>query len=597
MYDVPYAVKKALRKGFKRKEYKILVLNDDGTTDFIIDNDTLVSESVNIDERMCSGDRLKFGLCEGSTIEFQYFNHGNIHGRRLQISLRVKYATNTWYSIPMGFFEVDACSLQMSTGIYKATAYNKLQSKYLDAEAKNEVKTLVEAGAFGQTGSITMYMLLERMLNGYHVTPDPVQKIEQTFTLTPVDYTLEEISLFAPTYPYPMVTQKMYWFNLNLSYTFQLNTIDDYYRVTLNLWDMATRTRYSVDTISSLTQYWFMFPGMGVPMKLNEAIELMDEVALDRSYGDFFYGTVKITRADDHTKTLFYNRLQTFTEPGFPEDIVEPNNEDYANCYQIVYSVPVYVVVDTTPPTVTMQQLTNNYNNKYGSVNLGKIYNIILSDADMYTITSSDVENIDNVTLRDLQSAVFEMQCQYGQLNRKTDLFRGVELNQGGLLPRDNLYPANDLYPSGQSHIFPSTYSKLWTDTGGEQSFRYLIITYKTTEIVDGQEQEVEKTLQRTVNANGTTNYNMSDNWLFRNLIWDAEDVGAYADAMVLKMKDITWFPFEMWCAGLPYLETGDALEIVDREGNTHISYILNRQLKGIHNLQDTFINGELDVF
>ena len=89
----------------------------------------------------------------------------------------------------------------------------------------------------------------------------------------------------------------------------------------------------------------------------------------------------------------------------------------------------------------------------------------------------------------------------------------------------------------------------------------------------------------------------MSDNWVFRNLIWTASDVGDYADAMVLKMKDIRWFPFELWGAGLPHIETGDAIEITDKNGNTHTSYVLTRTLDGIQDLQDTFINGELDVF
>ena len=88
----------------------------------------------------------------------------------------------------------------------------------------------------------------------------------------------------------------------------------------------------------------------------------------------------------------------------------------------------------------------------------------------------------------------------------------------------------------------------------------------------------------------------MSDNWLFKNLVWSDADVGDYADAMVLKMQNISWFPFEMWCAGLPYLETGDELEITNSEG-TYTSYVLQRQLNGIQNLQDTFIDGELDIF
>lgn len=136
-------------------------------------------------------------------------------------------------------------------------------------------------------------------------------------------------------------------------------------------------------------------------------------------------------------------------------------------------------------------------------------------------------------------------------------------------------------------------YSKLWADEGNVQKWRNLIITYKG---LDENNQEKEFTLQRQINADGTEDYNMSDNWLFKNLVWAAADVGDYADAMVSKMRDVTWFPFEMWCAGLPYIETGDELEISIGE-STYISYILQRQLKGIQNLQDTFINGTLDIF
>jgi 3-dehydroquinate synthase class II len=52
-----------------------------------------------------------------------------------------------------------------------------------------------------------------------------------------------------------------------------------------------------------------------------------------------------------------------------------------------------------------------------------------------------------------------------------------------------------------------------------------------------------------------------------------------------------------MWASGLPYLETGDEIEIVDRQGQTHTSYVLKRTLEGIQNLQDTYENGIVDVF
>ena len=88
----------------------------------------------------------------------------------------------------------------------------------------------------------------------------------------------------------------------------------------------------------------------------------------------------------------------------------------------------------------------------------------------------------------------------------------------------------------------------------------------------------------------------MDNNWLFKNLVWTEEQVEEYADAMAAKMQPITWFPFEMWAAGLPYIETGDAIEIILGE-DTYTSYILRRILKGIQNLQDTYIDGTLEIF
>jgi hypothetical protein len=119
--------------------------------DFTINNDNLVKESVKIDERMCSDDNLKFGLCEGSSLEFQAFDIENITGKRIQAFVDVKYPVYIYdydettnkttksetieeCSIPMGWYDVQETSRQASTGIRKVSAYNKLKSDYLDAD-------------------------------------------------------------------------------------------------------------------------------------------------------------------------------------------------------------------------------------------------------------------------------------------------------------------------------------------------------------------------------------------------------------------------------------------------------------------------------
>ena len=167
MLNVPIAVKKALKEGTHKKNYRFVVLNDDGTADFTIDNDTLVAESVMIDERMATGSELKFGLCEGSSLEFQYFDHDNIRGRQLQVFIDVEYGEEEPYAIPMGFFTVKSCSMQFSTGIFKATCYNKLMSDYLDAKAND-----ILLNSYETTSNVLLADISRLLLDDYQIKND-----------------------------------------------------------------------------------------------------------------------------------------------------------------------------------------------------------------------------------------------------------------------------------------------------------------------------------------------------------------------------------------------------------------------------------------
>ena len=134
-----------------------------------IDNNTLVKEQVNFDERMCSDETIKFGLCEGTTLEFQYFDNPNITGKKIKAYVDVQYRdadkSLKWYTIPMGYFDVKECSYQMSTGIRKCSAYNKLMSSYLDQKANEMIEE-----AFGFTDEVYIIDILEYLLNGYGIT-------------------------------------------------------------------------------------------------------------------------------------------------------------------------------------------------------------------------------------------------------------------------------------------------------------------------------------------------------------------------------------------------------------------------------------------
>lgn len=735
MIDVPIQVKDALREGRLRKNYRFQVLNDDGTVDFTIANDNLVSESVNIDERMCSGDKIKYGLCEGSSLEFQYFGKENITGRQLKVfvdvehedesaytytdveefprfdpvtittpghykvysavegvsfevyltrgskttgfdsvatedgaeivlgelksgdSLELTWGSMFWtapmlqvgtaapYAIPMGYFTVKNCSRQASTGIIKAVCYNKLQSDYLDAKANDEILAL-----FGDNNKYVIDVL-RALLNGFEIDKREYSEIPDVSTypdtesrasyFSPFRYTTMKgdqgpFSAFLATQlPHPATTSSNMYLEGSAflyEYIFQgstlhkpvkidvdmlINQLDENIAIFLQnclnkvnanvsgnvLWDRL-RSMRGLETLTPSANLLGYFCNVVIEFEDNShkiygnTVKNADGTFLDLNNTTFLNVSKVYLLTPEYV--IFGNHLSSGSEGGFIDENIDATlvgwGENKVYCYG---SDRIYSYEDAsgnvhTRVPYTTPKMPNGSNIQRNTLKNCFVVKAIMegtSDADFITINPT---SISEVTLRELQSAVYETEAQFGQLSRETDLFSGVELNRSRLLPADTLYPDNALYPGGAAEsAFRSLYSKLWADEGNVRKWRYLIITYKG---LDENQQEKDFTLQRTVNADGTDDYNCSDNWLFRNLIWTAADIGTYADAMVLKMQDITWFPFEMWCAGLPYLETGDEIEI-PLGTETYTSYILQRQLKGIQNLQDTYINGTLDIF
>ena len=598
MIDVPVEVKDALREGRLRKNYRVVVLNADGTEDFTIDNDTLVSESVSIDERMCSGDTIKFGLCEGSSLEFQYFNHENITDRQVQVFCDVEYGADEPYSIPMGFFTVKNCSRQASTGIIKVTAYNKLQSEYLDAKA-NDLIELVDTDTDNKD-VVSVYAIQEQLLNDYQIkeadgTPTTIVP-GQSNTLSFIDSGFTFKVNGSSTNYYPIIGWKERGITVPEGKKLKISALTKYITKLNsqleNLWqdirDNCQNAETVISNLKSNTSFqvvcgidvgFHAYSG-SVPNPHYELRPLITEVASSTITA----GRCLITNVYTLEELSAINN-QLKVRGLIKDSMYFTNVHSVCFCYitqfggsksSTSFSDPIYVF-DEQDVAFEDDDFVSAY------------YDI--SDSEKIQL---NIRDIPDITLRELVAANYELNCQFGQLSRTTDLFSGVELNHSRLLPADSLYPDNALYPDGaQESAFRSQYSKLWADEGNIHKWRYLIITYKG---LDGDGNETEYALQRTVNNDGTDNYNCSDNWLFRNLVWTAEQIGEYADAMVAKMQDITWFPFEMWCAGLPYLETGDEIEI-PLGNQTYTSYILQRQLKGIQNLQDTYINGTLDIF
>lgn len=642
----------------------------------VIDNDSLVAESVKFDERMCSGDTLKFGLCEGTSLEFQYFDKPDIMGKRLEALLDVQYIPDTkswgevyeftnynteyifgaagdyklvipeyqgfnityihngvtttdqyfpvgsveevalndrqvgdkiitsgtlytfslqkydffpvWYNdIPMGFFTVAKCPQQYSTGIFKVTAYNKLMSNYLDAKANLAIEDIASTGIAGVGQTVNVGLILDKLLSDYSV-----QRAEHTLEGT-WSYSLPE----SDTSIYQNVTSSGTLLTDYLHVMYATITFTPTSWDTLNVYRaLALCSDLYLDTFAYLPSENLMDYYMSGGLKWATLYNIFN-FGLAKDGTDVLYGIGSEVHLKVGSGVYYQDMTINVNESrGLGKVVTNWGTNSISNGFEV--KIPVYFKVfpvetyywdqddiDTATARVT-DLLSKNYFYYEEAAQ---------SDLERKRITLADAEGLADVTLRDLQSAVFESQCQYGQLSRTTDLFEGIELNHSALYPADDLYPADNLYPNGTSErTVKSGYSKLWSEAGNVQSWKNLIITWAGLD-----ENNIKTTYESSyvVNADGTQDYVMDDNWMLNNLTWTQADIDSYAATMVSKMQPISWFPFELWGAGLPYLEVGDQIEIVDPDNNTYTSYVLERQLNGIQNLQDTYINGVLDIF
>ena len=654
MITVDQETKRAFRDGSTHKRWTIQVYTDD-SLDFVISNSNLVSESITYDERLCSGDELQFGLCEGAEFSFQYFGLENIRGKRVRPFVSVEKFDGTWSAdIPMGWFTVKECSRQASTGIIKASCYDHLGDEFLEEDQSENAKALYEG-----TDYVPLYNISESLTMGFM---KPSQRVPMEvwregeygvdikspplayssfYYEAPINRRRYALSEWDEEHGRPYTNTYLWFHTYTTRYLFHAYELDGRERI----YHCPTRIEALVGSLRQIEENFVTYlteAFKGVLTSYQDPLlhYLCREVGFQNLLG------VKVVRPDHSTKlysTIQWEYEEQYGDPhtvdGTLEDLFKmqgyplKGNASHGQDIEYTVIIPYYISDSDYSQQGTITPIIYDENDREYEWYTGSDHTISISDFpylqygehSLYGLPASEkgialfefpdlpnaftkevpVEEMPDFTLREILTAAYETACEFGVLDRVTDQFSGVTLKTSVLYPAETLYPSNYLLPSeggGSERVDAGMYEKLWADEGNIRTFRNLIITYKTMvpdeEYPDDRtkDKEGELTIEKTVNENGTDDYIVDDNWLFKSFIWDAEDVESYADEMVRRMANLRWFPFELWCAGLPYLETGDMVEIHMGE-NAYRSYVLRRNLKGLQNIHDEYINGSLDIF
>lgn len=622
--------------------YIISVLDTDGETVlFEIENSNLVSESVVIDERLCSAETLRFGLCEGASVRFSYFGLPNIKNRRIRVAFGYTHAPGSSLSVSFqfGVFTVSSCRKHIKTGIYDVEAYDDLAGSVYEKSAYDyflrdyfsdekpsffahdiiyyiEQKLGIESD-IDETDLVPITRGLNRWTSfadnkseSYYVTFNSLRGIECPFNA----YRAGAQSTSQSFYPraqirvvycdisknkyYKIVDEKagvggmQYWYNdmfsfirdvLNSADVTDRGTVTDdpfyYFRAIV---DDYTNNQY-IAGWTSLCGVW-LYDGSNYTR-----LKTIDDYEGGQSYVDGVVTDYENCIVHGYERIYFLTLMQI----GFISEF-EGAIGDEIRMYQNNSATDAMISYD-------YRDADNHVQSNYYYVPRfedGSWLNASdINSASFYSVYEvTNLDSIDKIELgkdavqkssaRKLLADYYETRCVFGGLDPNGDLTE-ISLETGFLYPAEDLYPADNLYPGGDvEHIGREVYERLLLDDIPKK-IRYLYITY--------MEDLVRKFV---VNEAGNIDYYMDDNVFFNESISGVSGsvIIVIGNEMAEKMRDLYWIYFEMDLTGIPLLRVGDAIEIDDDEGNTYVSYILERRLKGIHDLRDSYYNGELEI-
>lgn len=233
-------------------------------------------------------------------------------------------------------------------------------------------------------------------------------------------------------------------------------------------------------------------------------------------------------------------------------------------------------VLPNLDSTITLKNFRNSFFEHFGVAQK----DITLPNDSMVIKRSLDKET-GNVQTNVLSgSTVIKAICEingcFGHINRQGQ-FEYIFLKQDiqGLYPANDLYPADNLYPKSPD------------------SYRINKSDYITADCEDYIVEPITKLQIRSSNSDvGTIIGNGSNAYIIENNMLTyqktADEMQTIAQNIYNKISKIRYRPFTADLRGNPCLEVGDAIRILTKNAIVE-SYVLERDLKGIQALRDSF--------
>ena len=221
-------------------------------------------------------------------------------------------------------------------------------------------------------------------------------------------------------------------------------------------------------------------------------------------------------------------------------------------------------ILPTADSTVTLKAFRDSFLAYFGI----EQENVTLVNDSMIVTKTIEPTSLSGKTVI---TAICEINGCFGHIGREGK-FKYVFLQDTSLYPADTLYPADDLYPAGID-IPASCYIKAEYED-------------YTTALINKLQIRQEEDDIGCIYGTGDNCYIVQDNFLVYGK--SSEELNVIAENLYSIISTVTYQPVHAEAKGNPCLEVGDAIELRTKNG-VITSYILQRTLKGIQALRDTY--------
>lgn len=199
----------------------------------------------------------------------------------------------------------------------------------------------------------------------------------------------------------------------------------------------------------------------------------------------------------------------------------------------------------------------------------------------------------EQISGQDIITAICEINGCFGHIGRDGK-FHYIYLPQA----IEGLYPANDLYPdhapewmaqAKTGHLYPQDPKSTRIGKGSYippcnyESYRTKPITKLQ---IRNEENDIGKIWPETPPSENDNYYIIQDNFLVYGK--SSDELSVIAQNILSKITDIVYRPFGCTAVGNPCLEVGDPIKLNTKYEIVE-SYILNRTMKGIQALRDSY--------